>query len=118
MADLTRSIQHIVEDLVLNSTLPVKDFIFAASVATSNPADTTALANASALNTATATVTGVAVGDVVVGYGVVSGLATNQLIVDAYVSATDTVTVIIGNLVNSTVTTTAVTMNFIIADVT
>lgn len=119
-ADLTKSVPHILEDLVgVNGSTPaIKDIIKSASVATSNPADFTAVANASALTTATATVTGVAVGDIVLGYGVVSGLATNQVIVDAYVSATDTVTFIIGNLLNTTVTTTAVTVNVIVADVT
>lgn len=121
MATLTKSVPHIMEQLVglTSSTddVPVKAFLKFTG-ASSNPADTTALANASALNTATITCTGVAVGDIVLGYGVVSGLATNQFVVSAYVSATDTVTLIIGNLVNTTVTTTAVTVNLIVADVT
>jgi len=116
-ADLTKSIPHILEDLIL--TAPgVKDIIKVNAVASSNPADFTAVANASALTTATVTATGAAVGDIVLGYGVVSGLATNQVIVDAYVSAADTVTLIIGNLLNTSVTTTAVTVNLIILDVT
>lgn len=120
MADITKSIPHLVEDFfgIYPATLAIKDIIKAASVATANPADFTAVANASALTTATATVTGVAVGDIVLGYGVVSGLAANQFIVDAYVSATDTVTFIIGNALNTTVTTTAVTVNVLVADVT
>ena len=115
-ADLTKSIPHLLEDLFLTGT--VKDIIHARSVATGNPTDFTAVTNASALTAVTATVSGVAVGDIVLGCGVVSGLATNQYLVSAYVSATDTVTVIVGNLFNSSVTTTAVTLNFIIADIT
>lgn len=116
-ASITKSGQHLVEDLVLDTVVPIKNVI-QVQATTANPADTTALANASALNTATATVTGVAVGDVVLGWGVVSGLATNQFVTTVYVSATDTITALIGNLVNSTVTTTAVVLNVLIADVT
>lgn len=85
---------------------------------TSAPAATTALANASAVVTSTVTCTGVAVGDVVVGFGIVSGRATNQHPVAAYVSAADTITVTWSNLVNTSVTLTAAVMNFIVADVT
>lgn len=115
-ADLTKSIPHLLEDLFLTGT--VKDIIHARSSTSANPADFTAVANASALTTAAVTVSGVAVGDVVLGYGVVSGLATNQFVVGAYVSATDTVTLIIGNALNTSVTTTAVVVNLIIADIT
>lgn len=117
---VTKSVVAIVEDLIgiSGSTPAVKDIIKSNSGTSTNPADFTAVANSSALTTATVTVTGVAVGDVVLGYGVVSGLAANQFVVAAYVSATDTVTLVIGNALNTTVTTTAVVVNLIIADVT
>ncbi len=115
-ADLTKSIPHLLEDLFLSGG--VKDVIHARSVVSANPADFTAVANASALTTATVTVTGVAVGDIVIGFGVVSGLAANQFVLTAYVSATDTVTLIIGNALNTSVTTTPVTVNLDILDVT
>jgi hypothetical protein len=117
MADITKSVQHKVYDLLNNDTRPIKDLIHA-QVTTSNPADFTAVTNASALTAATATVTGVAVGDAVVAWGVVSGLAANQFVVAAYVSATDTVTFVIGNALNTSVTTTAVVLNVIVADLT
>jgi hypothetical protein len=120
MADITRSNPHIIEDLLgTDGTGPrVKAILKVNGVATSNPTDTTALANASAINAATVACTGAAVGDIVLGFGVVSGLATNQVPVGAYVSATDVVTILVGNLVNTTVTTTAMTVNVLVADVT
>jgi putative methionine-R-sulfoxide reductase with GAF domain len=116
-ADLTKSIPHILEDLFL-TTPGIKDIIKIDSVASSNPTDTTALANASSIVTATVTATGVAVGDAVLAIAYESGLAANQLILGAYVSATDTITLVIGNVVNTTVTTTAVTASYIVADLT
>ena len=116
-ASTAKSGQHLIEDLVLDTVVPIKG-VFQAQVTTSNPTDFAAVANASALTPATATVTGVAVGDVVLGWGVVSGLAANQYVVAVYVSATDTITAIIGNAFNSTVTTTAVVLNVIVADAT
>lgn len=115
-ADITKSIPHLLEDLFLTGT--VKDFIHVRGVASTNPADFTAVANASALTTATLTVTGAAVGDIVLGWGVVSGLAANQFVVAAFVSAANEVTLVIGNALNTTVTTTAVTVNVIVADIT
>jgi len=124
-ATTTKSGQHLIEKLVLGlpvatgeTTLPVKGILNYAGVTSANPTDFTAVANASALTTADITCTGVAVGDVVIGFGVVSGLATNQYVVGCYVSATDTVRLIIGNLFNSSVTTTAVVVNVLVADVT
>jgi len=123
-ASVTGSAHHVIERLVRGlpvatgeTTLPIKD-ILTYQGATAVPNATTALANASALNTAAFTATGVAVGDVVLGYGVVSGRATNSHPVSVYVSAADTITAVFGNLVNTSVTHTAVTMNFIVADVT
>ena len=43
-ASTTRSLVHLQEDLFLNSTLPIKNIIQGASVATANPADFTAVA--------------------------------------------------------------------------
>jgi len=126
-ADLTRSAQHIVEQLVgvtggTYDDVNVKGFLKFTG-ATANPADSAALSggitgSASLVTPATITCTGVAVGDIVVGVGVVSGLAANSYVLGAYVSATDTVTVMIGTASNSAVTTTAVTVNLIVADVT
>jgi hypothetical protein len=116
-ADLTKSNHHLQYDFF--RTAPgIKDIIKASGATSANPADFTAVTNASALTTAAVTVSGVAVGDVVLGWGVVSGLAANQFVVAAFVSGTDTVTLIIGNALNTTVTTTAVVVNLIIADVT
>lgn len=115
-ADITKSIVHLNEDLYLNGG--VKDFIHARSVTTSDPADFTAVAGASGIANATVTVSGVAVGDIVLGYGVVSGLAANSYVIGAYVSATDTVTFVIGGKINTAVTTTALVANLIIADIT
>lgn len=101
-----------------DTTVPKIKGFFRVQATSANPTDTTALANASVLVTAAVTVTGVAVGDEVIACSPVSGLAANQLLVNAYVSATDTVTLVIGNVVNTTVTTTAVVVNLIVADVT
>lgn len=117
VADITKSIPAKLEGLLLNATVNWKSFIHG-QVTTANPTDFTAVANASSLTPATATLTGVAVGDVVVGWGVVSGLAANQYVVAVYVSAADTITAIIGNLFNTTVTTTAVVLNVSVAKVT
>ena len=122
-ADLTKNQEAIFEHLVgvraaaPYNTFQVKDFL-KYNGATANPADFTAVANASAVTTATITCTGVAVGDIVIGVSPVSGLAANSVIVNAYVSATDTVTVLVANLLNTTVTTTAITVNILVADVT
>lgn len=119
-ADITQSNQHILEDFIGTDALAprIKAFLKVTAVASANPADFTAVANASALTTATVACTGVAVGDMVIGWGVVSGLAANQFVVAAYVSATDVVTLIIGNALNTSVTTTAVVVNVLVADVT
>lgn len=123
MAALTTegSIPKKLEDLFgshKDTTTPVIKAIIRGQATSANPADFTAVANASALTTAAVTLSGVAVGDVVLGWGVVSGLAANQFVVAAYVSGTDTVTLVIGNALNTTVTTTAVVVNLIVADVT
>jgi hypothetical protein len=110
---IDKSAQHVVEDLVLEAG--VKEFLFIDSVASANPTDTTALANASSIVTAAVVATGVEVGDSVVGIAYESGLAANQLILGAYVSAADVITLVIGNVVNTSVTTTAVTASYIVA---
>lgn len=117
VGDTTKSVQHLNYKFWRNTTLPIKN-IFTGVVTTTNPTDFTGIANGSALTPATATLTGVAVGDVVLGWGVVSGLAANQYVVAVYVSATDQITAIIGNLFNTSVTTTAVVLNVTVADVT
>ena len=111
---ITKSVQHLARDLFVGGG--IKDIITVASVASANPTDTTALANASSIVTAAVVATGVAVGDVVLGIAYESGLAANQLILGAYVSATDTITLVIGNVVNTSVTTTAVTATYIVGD--
>jgi hypothetical protein len=116
-ASTTRSAQHRLEELVLNATVPVKDFLFF-NGATANPADFDPVDTASAVVTAAFTATGVAAGDVIIGYGVASGLAAGQLVLGAYVSGTDTITVTFAGAEDAAVTTTAPTMNFIVADVT
>lgn len=112
-ADLTKDIAYKLDQLFLLGTNPIKT-IRKYQVTTANPTDFTALANASALVPAAATATGVAVGDIVLGWGVVSGLATNQYVVAVYVDSTNSVTAVIGGLVNSTVTTTAVVLNVLV----
>lgn len=102
----------------IQTTLPIKTFFKKASGTTSDPADFTAVANSSAIAACTVTVTGAAVGDAVIAYGVVSGLAANSFVLGAFVSATDTVTFLIGNAINSSVTTTVMTVNVIVADLT
>lgn len=119
--DLTKSIVALQEDLHIGSSPVIKDYIKVSGVTSSNPTDVTngtTDTNASSLVSATVAAAGVAVGDIVLGVGVVSGLATNQFLVNAYVSATDVITLIIGNLVGTNVTTTAVVVNAIVADVT
>ena len=121
--DITKNAQALQEQLsgVANgyTALGIKQLIKGAAVVTANPTDFAAVANASAVTgTATATVTGVAVGDIVLGYGVVSGLAANSYVAGCYVSATDTVRFVIAGEINSTVTTTAMTVNVIVGDVT
>lgn len=113
-ADLTKDIAYKLEQLFLSGSIPIKTVRKFAATVTADPADFTAVANSSALTTATSTTTGVAVGDVVLGWGVVSGLAANQFVVAVYVSAANTITAIIGNALNTTVTTTAVTLNVIV----
>lgn len=119
-ASTTKSVQHILEDLVLaggDTDVSVKGFI-QDQVTTANPADITALDNASSVVTATATLTGVAVGDAVVAWAPVSGLAAGQFVAAVYVSATDELTALITNVENTSVTTTAVVLNVIVADLT
>lgn len=85
MADLTKSIQHINEDLVLNGA--VEDYIFNDALSVTVPSITDPDSAS-----VTETVTGVAVGDSVLAADPTEALPTNCLFQNAYVSATDTVT--------------------------
>ena len=124
-ASVKKSGVHLVEKLVgaistggTGTTVPITDIVTSASVSSANPADITGITNASGIVTAAVTVTGAVAGDVVLGWGVVSGLATNQLPLSCYVSGTDTVTLTVGNLSGQSVTTTAVVLNVILAHIT
>ena len=121
MADLSGSIPAKLEDLLGSSkdtTTPrIKAFI-RGQVTTADPADITQLDNASSIVTATAALAGVAVGDIVVGWAPVSGLASGQLPAHVFVSGTDELTFLFTNVENTAVTTTAVVANVIVADVT
>jgi len=119
-ASTTKSVQHILEDLILaggDTDTSVKGII-QDQVTSSNPADFDPVDTASAIVTATATLTGVAVGDAVLAVGYVSGLAAGQIPVDCYVSATDTVTFVFSGAEDAAVTTTAVVANVIVLDLT
>lgn len=117
-ADVSKDIQAINEQLVLSTTLPVKAVLKFAG-ATSNPTDITAGgANTISSTIGTFTATGVAVGDIVDGWGVVSGLVANAHPACAYVSATDTITVVFISLPNTAPAVAATTMNFVVLDVT
>lgn len=119
-ASTTHSVQHELEDLVLNSTLPVKGFFYGAGLTTLTvPVDQVQTAHTSEVWVADYTLTGVAVGDIVFGtVGVVSGLATGAYPCQAWVSATDTVTVAFTGEANTAITSTAPVINVIVADVT
>lgn len=122
VADITKSVPHVLEQFVgltaATDDVPIKA-ILKFTGATSNPTDITAGgANTCSSTTGTFTATGVAVGDVVLGYGVVSGLVANAFIAGVYVSATDTITVLFVSAPNTGPAVAATTMNFIVADVT
>lgn len=124
-ASTTGSVQHILEKLVRGlpvatgeTTLPIKNILNYAGVTTSNPADAAGVTSASTVNAATVTCTGVALGDIVLGVGVVSGLAANSFVSGAFVSATDTVTVLVSTAQTVAVTTTALVCNILVADCT
>lgn len=91
----TKSIVHLTEDLFINSTLPIKD-IYQATVTITTPtqagANTTAVVASSSGTVASGSLTGLAVGDVVIGVAPTTALPTNQQLVGGYVSAADTVT--------------------------
>jgi hypothetical protein len=123
MAALTTegSIPKKLEDLLgshKDTTTPVIKAFIRGQVTTANPADITQLDNASSIVTATATLSGVAAGDLVVAVGYVSGLAAGQLPAHVYVSGTDELTFLFTNVENTAVTTTAVVANVVVADVT
>jgi hypothetical protein len=110
-ADVTKSIVHSLEDLFLNSTVGVKGF-FQASVAATTPSE----AAVDGTGSVDVTVTGVALGDIVLGVGVTAALPTNQIYLGAQVSATNTVTLTFGS--NGVVTGASRTFKILVADVT
>lgn len=114
-----RSIPALTEALfgVGSATLPVKG-VFKAAVTVTTPSHTASAANISDVKSATGTVTGAALGDIVLLAAPTATLPANQLLVSAYVTATDTVTYVFANASNTSVTGAARTFNTIVLDVT
>jgi hypothetical protein len=116
MPDTLKSIPHILEDLIgIDGTSPkIKQIFKVTGATTSNPTD---FSSTQAVTNATVALTGVAVGDIVLGAGLVSGIAAGAWLVGAAVTATDVVTVTLGAPA-ATLAQGAVVVNVLVADVT
>lgn len=104
-ADLTKSVTAVVEALVL--TAKVDSFITSDAVAVTVPS----IGTAGLGGTVNVTVTGAALGDAVIVAAPNAALPTNAFLTHAYVSATNTVTLVF-QAIGGTVTGAAVTGGF------
>jgi len=112
--DLQRSVPHRLNELVLG--VGVKGWIYDTALSVTVPSITD-LANGTDIGNVAVTVTGVALGDVVLAANPTVALPANCRLVSAYVSATDTVTFVFCSDGGS-VTGAAKTFSVVVADLT
>src|SRR4051794_12853115 len=113
--DLTKSIQHRIEELIL--TIGAVGWVYDNALAVVVPSTSAGGANTSVVTSVATTVTGVKVSaDAVVYANPVVALPSNCLFLGAYVSADDTVTFTFGSTANAAITGASKNFELLVAD--